>query len=87
MKRRSRTDIIYSILSTVSKYNPGALPTYIIYKSNLSYDLFKSYLEVLLKSELIRKKRVGGKLVYDMTDKGEEFMRTYERMMGFLMGQ
>ena len=87
MKRRSRTDIIYSILSTVSRYNPGALPTYIIYRSNLSYDLFKSYLEVLLKSELIREKRVGGKLVYDMTGKGEEFMRTYERMRDLLIGQ
>ena len=80
-------DIVYSMLMVISRCNPGALPTHILYRSNLSYDLFKSYLAVLLKGELIREKRVGRKLVYDITDKGEEFMRTYERMRDLLMGQ
>lgn len=80
-------DIVYSMLMAVSRCNPGALSTHILYRSNLSYDLFKSYLAVLLKGELIREKRVGRKLVYDITDKGEEFMRTYERMRDLLMGQ
>jgi predicted transcriptional regulator len=80
-------DIVYSMLMVVNRCNPGALPTHILYGSNLSYDLFKSYLAVLLKSELMREKRVGSKMVYDITDKGKEFLRTYERMRGLLIGQ
>ena len=82
--RRSRIDIIYSILKIIGEHNPGALPTHIVYKSNLSHVLFKSYLEVLLKNELIRARTIGRKILYDITDKGKDFTRTYERMRSIL---
>ena len=82
--RRSRMDIIYSILKVIGEHNPGALPTHILYKSNLSHVLFKSYLEILLKNGLIRARKIGKKLVYNITDKGEQFIRTYESMRSTL---
>ena len=83
-KRRSKTDIIYSILRTVTKYNPGALKTRILYQSNLSHPQLTNYLDLLLETGLVTAKTIGQKRVYDITDKGEEFIHTYERMRSIL---
>jgi len=85
--KRSRMDIIYSLLKTVKICNPGALPTHVMYKGNLSYELFKNYLGILLKNELIRAKTINKKTVYNITDKGEGFVRTYDRIIDILGGQ
>ena len=80
-------DIIYAILMAVRRSNPAALPTHIMYKSNLSYQLLKSYLEFLLVNGLIRSKTIHGKQLYNMTDKGQQFIGTYERMRSILESQ
>ena len=83
-KRRGRMDIVYSILRTVARHNPGARITRILYQSNLSHPQLRNYLDLLLKSGLVTAKTIGQKTLYDITDKGEEFIHTYERMRSIL---
>jgi len=80
-------DIIYSVLMAVRRSNPAALPTHIMYRSNLSYQLLGSYLEFLLVNGLIRSKTIDGKQLYDITDKGQQFIGTYERLRSILESQ
>lgn len=88
LNRRGRIDIIYSVVKTIRKYNPWALVTTILYKSNLSYTLLKKYLNYLLEKELISKKTIKKKKsVYAITERGEEFLRAYEELRTVLEGR
>jgi len=81
---RSRLQIIYDILATIKQYNPGAPLAHIIHKSNLNSSILKIYLDYLMENDLIRPKTMGKKTVYDITDKGKEFLRTYRNMVAVL---
>jgi predicted transcriptional regulator len=83
-KRRDRIDIVYSILRTVARHNPGARVTRILYEGNLSHPQLTNYLALLLKTRLVTAKTIGQKTLYDITNKGKEFVHTYERMRGVL---
>lgn len=80
-ERRDQTDIIFSILATIRNGNPGASRTRILYRSNLSHSQLKTYLRLLLENELIKKKKTDNRLTYHITDRGEEAIRIYERIM------
>lgn len=49
-RNRAESDILADILSVSLK---GAKKTHIMYKANLSYEQVKTYLAVLLKSDLV----------------------------------
>jgi len=83
-RKRGRMEIICSMLTTIREYNPGALSTHVMYKSNLSHELHKRYLKVLVDNELVREKNVDKKKVYDITEKGEKFIETYECLRSML---
>ena len=86
-KRRSRLDVIYSILKSVTKRNRAVTITRILYQSNMSHSQLKSYLDFLSRNELIRSRAIDKKLVYGITDRGEEFMREYEDLRSLLTDQ
>ncbi|MDH5440189.1 MAG: hypothetical protein OEZ48_08170 [Candidatus Bathyarchaeota archaeon] len=84
-KRRSRMDIIHSILKTIREDSVGAYKTRILYRSNLSHLVLNRYLDFIMGNELVKTERIGEKPVYCITDKGREFIKTYEKMRSTLL--
>lgn len=76
IKRRSRYEIIADILSVA---RGGARPTRIMYKSNLSFERKKRYLNRLLDAGLIAVE-VKSPLVYKTTELGDEWLGNYRKV-------
>jgi predicted transcriptional regulator len=74
---RSRFDIIASILE---KAVPGAKKTWLLYAANLSFGQHQKYLRTLIGLGLVE--RQGD--MYSTTEKGQEFLESYQRLMGIL---
>ena len=70
--RRSRLDIMYTILSLCQ--HGENRKTHIMYRCNLSYSQLQRYLEILTGLGLL--KEDGGR--YRITQKGESFLREFE---------
>jgi predicted transcriptional regulator len=70
---RSRLDIIADVLKTAKN---GAKKTWIMYKSNLSYDLLNKYLGEIISAELIVFKDETQK--FFITRKGLKFLEMYK---------
>jgi predicted transcriptional regulator len=70
---RSRLDIIADILGVVSG---EARKTQIMYRANLSYAVMQKYLAEITEASLISFE--GDRLCYSLTDKGRDFLRTYQ---------
>lgn len=85
--KRGRLDIIHSILVTVRRDNPGALKTHILYKSNLSHSLLNRYLDFIVDNGMVKTRKIRKKLVYEITDKGREFLRAYEDLRIIIEGK
>jgi len=79
-ERRSRMDIICTILKAIGDSDRGARKTYILYRSNLSHPMLNRYLDFILECGLVK----AEKSVYYIGEKGLEFIRAYERMRGIL---
>lgn len=54
--------------------------TQIMFRSNLSFSQFKTYLKLLVESNLIHREK--GK--YKTTNKGQEFLQVYDQLVGLL---
>ena len=67
-KYRDKIEIVHDILAAVSD---GARKTHIMYKANLSYKLLVSYLEEMIKADLVLSDDDG---IYTLTEDGEEFL-------------
>ena len=80
---RSRIRIIMDILDVIDnlEYTEGtALPTKIMYLSNLSYERLNQYLDELIMRKLIEKSGKGFKL----TEEGRRFRSELHRIEKFL---
>jgi predicted transcriptional regulator len=80
---RSKIKILYDILVSIERLEQeeaGALPTKIMYLSNLSYDRLNQYLGELLERQLIMRVEDG----YRLTDEGIKFMSEMRKMISFL---
>jgi len=75
MKYRSRTEIVATILSAASE---KVTKTKIMYKAYLSYAQVKEYLKFMLENELIQFEE--GEQVYRITQKGFQFLHSYDEM-------
>jgi predicted transcriptional regulator len=73
-KRRDKLSIIAEILEIAKE---GTLKTQIMYKANLSYAQLNDYLKFLLKSGLLQKFVSSGKDVYEVTEKGIDFLQRH----------
>ncbi len=71
MKRRTRIEIILDILENSMD---GATKTRIVYGSNLNFNLASSYLDFLLKKNMISIES-GDKKIYRTTEKGTDFLK------------
>ncbi len=76
--RRDRLDIIAAILSAAR--GEGQKKTAIAYKANLNFNRAEKYLKYLEEKGLIE--NINGE--YWTTEKGEEFLRDYQKIMELL---
>ena len=78
-KKRTKLEVIKDILEVLRK-NKEVKITHLIYRSNLSNNSIKPYLEELLKNGLIQKKDGNGKKSFVILKKGEEFLEEFGKM-------
>lgn len=81
---RGRLDIIADILNAAFA---GARKTHIMYRCNLSFKQLKRYLSFLLKRGLlypIFDSKDPNPELFEITDKGKEFLKAYEDLKGFM---
>lgn len=80
INRRSRTEIIVSIIDIAQK---GKTLTDIINKAHLSSKQAKQYLVELDKLGFIEIRDVSGKKVYITSERGNEFLKQYNVLRKF----
>ncbi|MFO7710663.1 MAG: winged helix-turn-helix domain-containing protein [Candidatus Woesearchaeota archaeon] len=81
-RKRERLEVIHDILSTVQ--DKGEIgPTRLLQLSNLSPQMFREYMNELVKSGLLEIKEEKKKM-YTITDKGYTFLERYKIFSNFV---
>lgn len=81
-KKRTRLEVIKDILEVIKK-NKKVKITHLIYKSNLSNNSIKPYIEELTKNKMIEKISEKDKSFFIITKKGEEFLNEFGKIKIF----
>jgi predicted transcriptional regulator len=79
--KRGRLEIIREILILSRK---PAKKTSILYKCNLSFSQLQKYLEYIISRNLLTNSKNDGRTFYLITEKGNEFLKEYERINNLL---
>ena len=82
-RKRNKLEVIRDILKVIKEKNGKIKPTHILYKSNLSYQMMKEYLEELIKKELVIEKTLSKGKTYSVTDKGMNYLEEYNTIVDF----
>ena len=82
-ERRNKMDIIYDMLKVTSDKGGKILPTHLLYKSNLSHQRMKGYLEELKAKKLIDEIKEDSKTFFVITDDGLRFLQQYHQLKEF----
>lgn len=81
--KRSKIDIIYDMLKAIEDKGGKILPTHLLYKSNLSHQRMKLYVEELKERQMIGEITHKDKLHYEITDEGRKFLQNFKQMKQF----
>ena len=81
-KKRTRLEIIKDILE-VLKNNKKARITHLIYKSNLSNNSIKPYIDELIKNKLVEVDFNEEKRVFRITARGMGFLEEFNKIKIF----
>ncbi|MBI5871542.1 hypothetical protein HZB88_00460 [archaeon] len=84
-ERRDRLEIIKDILESIRDRGGTIKPTHLLYKSNLSHDSMRRYVEELMKKEMVKEQfemKTNNKL-FMITDKGLKFLQEYQQIKEF----
>jgi predicted transcriptional regulator len=82
--KRSHIDIIYDILSVLRDKKDPVVPTHLLYKSNLSHDRLKKYVEELGQKGFIQEVQdKRGKKRYQLTEAGYKFLQGFGQLREF----
>ena len=76
-KLRGKLDIIAEILGVTQD---GALKTQVMYRANLSFSQIGNYIRFMLKIGILKVVSKEGNEIYKTTDKGLEFLRSYQQV-------
>ncbi|MBI4154027.1 hypothetical protein HY501_01705 [Candidatus Woesearchaeota archaeon] len=83
-ERRDRLDIIWDILKSIQDKGGKIKPTHLLYKSNLSHEGMKRYVDELKMKEMIGENDdKGGSKHFVITDKGLKFLQDYRKIREF----
>ena len=83
-KKRERLDVTKDILR-VTRDNRQIKPTRLLYASNLSPQMFKEYVDELLKKEfIILLEDKKGKKTFSIAKKGNDFLEQYKIIENFI---
>jgi len=82
-KKRGRLQIIYDILSVIKEKNGRIKPTNILYKSNLSNQMFQEYINELMQKGFIIENLAKGSKTYSLTQKGFDYLNKYQMIADF----
>ncbi len=82
-KKRERLEIIRDILEAV-KEKRSIKPTRLLYSSNLSPQMFKSYIGELTKKGFIEEKEKKKSKEFVLTNKGRNFLYEYKKIENFI---
>ena len=82
-ERRNKIDIIYDILRVTNDKGGKILPTHLLYKSNLSHQRMKGYVEELKQKKLIDEVKEDTKTFFVITDEGRKFLQQYHQLKEF----
>jgi len=84
-KKRERLEVIKDILRVVRETRGGIKPTRLLYSSNLSPQMFKEYVNELLKKGFIQPNDLGdNKKTFSITKKGNDFLQEYKLIENFI---
>jgi len=84
MKKRERLEVIRDILNSINK-NHKMKPTRLLYSSNLSPQMFKTYINELISKGFINLEfDKKDKKSFTLTKKGTEFLKEYKVIEGFI---
>lgn len=83
-KKRERLEVIRDILKVIQD-SRKIKPTRLLYASNLSPQMFKDYVDELLKKKFVQSEDDGtGKKTFSLTKKGNEFLQEYKIIESFV---
>jgi len=79
---RTRVEIFATILRIAEKQS---LKTHIMYKANLSHRQLEKYLHFLETKGMLARRLEENVTVFQVTEKGADFLKDYERISGYLV--
>jgi predicted transcriptional regulator len=82
-EKRDRLQIIFDILKAVEDRRGKIKPTHLLYKSNLSHERLKKYIEELSEKSLIAEEATKHGKLFVLTDQGFKFLQDYKKMREF----
>ncbi len=83
-RRREQTDLYATILEVVKRYHGQARITRISYGAGMPVDRLRASVDRLLALGLVKRDDVEGRVVYDITARGQEFLDTYWKMRAYV---
>ena len=82
-RKRNKLEIIKDILTVIREKNGRIKPTHILYKSNLSHQMMKEYLEELMAKKFIKEIELKQGKTYEITPKGMNYLEEYNTIVNF----
>jgi predicted transcriptional regulator len=82
-RKRSRLDIVYDMLLTISNKGGRIKPTHLMYKANLSHNQMKLYLDELIAKSLVEEEEKEERKILVLTQKGFAFIQKFNQMKEF----
>ena len=81
--KRAKIDIVHDMLKATLDKGGRILPTHLLYKSNLSHQRMKFYLDELIQRKLLTSVEHKGKMHYEITDEGRKFVLDLAKVKEF----
>ncbi len=83
-KKRGRLEIVYDIMAAMRDKKDPIVPTHLLYKSNLSHDRLKGYIDELKEKNFITEVAdKKGRKRYSLTDEGFKFLENFQQLREF----